>query len=143
MPVHRFTGARANTACVDEVGTTVGAGDVRKVWMVRVVSIPDHPSADLSGALDEALWEALVAAATKNALAAPLTTATAAKLASMGLLQGGSRSTAAGYARLLHWHRKHRRSRRLGEGCWICPGGKPARHPHALALGMLGPIRFI
>jgi len=75
------------------------------------IHMPDHPSADLFGALDEALWEALATAATENALVAPLAGAAAAKLASMGLLQGGSRPTAAGYALLLSWHRKYRRPR--------------------------------
>jgi len=80
---------------------------------MHVVLMPDHPSADLFDALDESLWEALATAATENVLTGPVADGAMKKLASMGLMQGGARPTAAGYALLLHWHRKHRRPRGL------------------------------
>jgi len=100
----------------------------------------DHRSADLFGALDEPLWEALATAATENALVAPLGGGAAAKLTSMGLLQQSGRPTASGYALLLHWYCKSRRLRGVRGVLALLLGEKPARHPHALALGMLGRV---
>ena len=80
--------------------------------MTVLVLRPDHPAADLHDALDEALWEALAAAAVENLLVAATEPAVDARLVRMGLLFANCLPTAASYALLLRWHRAFERRRR-------------------------------
>lgn len=75
---------------------------------VRLQLRPEHPSADLYGALDEALWEGLGAAASEGVLTRATPPVVEARLVEMGLLFESGLPTASGYALLLRWHREFR-----------------------------------
>lgn len=73
---------------------------------------PDHPSPEQSyDALSEGMWEALAVAAAENFITGRPNPDDEAKLTGMGLLFPSGRPTAAGYAVLLSWHRRHRHPR--------------------------------
>ena len=85
---------------------------LRPMAITHLVHVPEHPSAaDFYDALNAPLWEALAVAAAEEVVTAPPSRESVARLITMGVLHHSSgRPTAAGYALLLRWHRKHRRS---------------------------------
>lgn len=97
-----------------------GRGDT-----VRLQLRPEHPSADLHGALDEALWEGLGAAASEGVLTRATPPAVEARLVEMGLLFESGLPTASGYALLLRWHRDFRARQRARWWPW---GASLTRH---------------
>lgn len=93
---------------------------------LSLVHVPEPPSAaDFYEALNGPLWEALAVAAEDVVTARP-SRGPVARLIAMGLLhRSNGRPTAAGYALLLRWHRKHRR----GPGrLWPWPRARESRH---------------
>ena len=92
---------------------------------VRLELRPEHPSTDLFGALDEALWEGLAVAASENVPTRATVPAVEERLIRMGLLFEDGYPTASGYALLLRWHRNLRARERASRWPW---GPAPTRH---------------